>query len=239
MTQVAFSLAFFPHRCCGFARRRSSLIFSFDRLGHDGDEEKEKSNSHHAHHQHNNRLSTRKPLMQSLTNAESNPRSPHEADGDGDDSSQRTSYWRRSRVMANRVKSVDPSENGAIDPSDVHSTTAAAPSSSHRFRSHNAFNRFVQQTIDFARRTSKTERRKAQHFDLFDRTTKIFSSDLDGPALTEPKVYDDEDGRGLRDGHRWRRIARVRRRKDENKTKRRFLLMQIRINRRTEDKSEK
>lgn len=107
--------------------------------------------------------------MQSLTNAHSNPMNSNENDFDGDDSSQRTSNWRHSKLILNRVKSFDPSEFAGIDQSDVHSTnTAAAPAaSSHRFRSHNAFNKFVQQTIDFARRTSKN---------LFVRRAFFFSS---------------------------------------------------------------
>jgi hypothetical protein len=83
--------------------------------------------------------------MHSLTNADNkttNKQSEH------DPEAQRVSNWRHSKMNLNRLRSLDSSEN---EQGDHAARTNAAPSS-HRFRSHNAFNKFVHQTIDFARR---------------------------------------------------------------------------------------
>lgn len=61
---------------------------------------------------------------------------------------QTTSNWRHTRAKLNRLQSVDLSESGQGD----HAAHTNAASSSHRFRTHNAFNKFLQQSKDFARR---------------------------------------------------------------------------------------
>ncbi|CAF0891625.1 unnamed protein product [Adineta steineri] len=105
--------------------------------GHDGDggdSDSEKGN---------HRVS-RKPLMRTFTNAETKltNKQPEQ-----DEESQRMSNWRHSKINLNRLRSLDTSDIGQGD----HAAYTNAATSSHRFRSHNAFNKFVNQTIDFAR----------------------------------------------------------------------------------------
>lgn len=61
--------------------------------------------------------------------------------------SQRMSDWRHPRANLNRIRSLDLTETGQID----QLASINAPPS-HRSRAHNAFNKFVHQTMDFARR---------------------------------------------------------------------------------------
>jgi hypothetical protein len=111
-------------------------IFSLLTIGNDGDgadSDSEKGNHRTSH----------KPLMRTLTNAD------NKLTNENEQLSQRTSNWRHSKTNLNRFRSVDSSESGQ---GDHAAHTNAAPLSSHRFRAHNAFNKFVNQTIEFARR---------------------------------------------------------------------------------------
>ncbi len=107
-------------------------------IGNDGDgadSDSEKGNHH----------TSRKPLMRTLTNADNKlTNKQYEQERE----SQRMSNWRHSKTNLNRLRSLDLLETGQGD-NTAH--TNAAPSS-HRSRAQNAFNKFVHQSIDFARR---------------------------------------------------------------------------------------
>jgi hypothetical protein len=85
--------------------------------------------------------------MKTLTNAEIKPTNK-QYEQEQEQEPQRVSNWRHSKANLNRLRSLDSSEAGQ---GDHAATTNAAPSAS-RFRSHNAFNKFVHQSIEFARR---------------------------------------------------------------------------------------
>jgi hypothetical protein len=110
-------------------------LFSLLTIGNDGDgadSDSEKGNHRTSH----------KSLMRTLTNADNKLT-------ENDQSYQRMSSWRHSKTNLNRFQSVDSSEFGGQG--DHAIDTNAAPSS-RRFRAQNAFHKFVNQTIDFARR---------------------------------------------------------------------------------------
>ena len=103
----------------------------------DGDSDTERGKSR--------RPSTRKSFMKRLTSAETKATNKYEeVETDG----QRTSNWRHSKINLNNLRSVDSAEIGQGD----HAAPTNAAPSSRRSRSHNAFNKFVHQTRDFARR---------------------------------------------------------------------------------------
>lgn len=107
-------------------------------LGNDGDGNESDSEKG------NHRIS-RKPLMHTLTSVDNKlTNKPYEQDLQP----QRVSHWRHSKSNLNRLRSLDSFEAGQDD----HTAHTNAAPSSHRFRSQNAFNKFVHQTIDFARR---------------------------------------------------------------------------------------
>ena len=109
-------------------------LFSLLTLGTDGDGADSDSEK-------GNHRTSRKPLMRTLTNADNKLT-------EQDRLSQRMSNWRHSKTNLNRFQSVDSSESGQGDNAN---NTNAAPSS-RRFRAQNAFHKFVNQTIEFARR---------------------------------------------------------------------------------------
>jgi hypothetical protein len=114
------------------------FCFSTHHIGNDGDggdSDTEKGNHR----------TSRKPLMRTFTNADN--KTTNKPD-DQDPVSQRMSNWRHSKNNLNRLRSLDSSESRQGD----HAALTNAAPSSHRFRSHNAFNKFVHHPIDFARR---------------------------------------------------------------------------------------
>lgn len=88
-------------------------------------------------------------LMQTLTNADNNLTNRQ---FEQSLPSQRMSDWRHPKANLNRMRSLDLTETGQGDHLTA-SINAAPSSSSHRSRAHNAFNKFVHQTMDFTRRT--------------------------------------------------------------------------------------
>lgn len=88
-----------------------------------------------------------KSLMQTLTNANNNLTNRQ---FEQSLPSQRMSDWRHPRANLNRLRSLDLTEIGQND--HLTASLNPAPSSSHRSRAHNAFNKFVHQTMDFSRR---------------------------------------------------------------------------------------
>jgi hypothetical protein len=106
------------------------LIIGNDGDGADSDSEK------------GNHYTSRKPLMRTLTNADNKLTNEQ-------DQSQRMSNWRHSKTNLNRMRSLDLLEIGQ---GDNIAYTNAAHSAHHRSRTQNAFNKFVHQSIDFARR---------------------------------------------------------------------------------------
>ena len=113
-------------------------LFSLHTLGNDGDGADSDSEK-------GNHRTTRKPLMRSITNADNKlTNKTYEPD----QLSQKVSNWRHPKANLNRLASLDYTENGQ---GEYAAHINAAPSS-HRSRAHNAFNKFVHQTIDFARR---------------------------------------------------------------------------------------
>ncbi|UJR16391.1 hypothetical protein I4U23_003294 [Adineta vaga] len=121
---------------------------------------------------------SRKPLMRTLTSTDNKlTNNSYEQDSQ----SQRMSNWRHSKTNLNRLRSLDSFEAGQDD--HAAHTNAALPS--NRFRSQNAFNKFVHQTIDFARHDQ---------------------------TQNEPKVFDDDEGairRQQRYAGKWRRLAKI------------------------------
>ncbi|CAF4056400.1 unnamed protein product [Rotaria sp. Silwood2] len=121
---------------------------------------------------------TRQPLMRILTHAENQSTNKQR---EQDQELRSTSNWRHSKANLNRIRSLDSSETGQGD----HSARTNAASSSHRFRSHNAFNKLVHQPIDFARHD---------------------------PISTEQRVLeDDEDAvrRPDKYARRWRKLVQI------------------------------
>ncbi len=106
-------------------------LFCLLTIGHDGDGADSDSEK-------GNHRTSRKPLMHSLTNTENKTTNIQ------DEPSQKMSNWRHSRSNLDRLRSIDLLEG------DHTAYTNAAPT--HRFRTQNAFNKFVHQSIDFARR---------------------------------------------------------------------------------------
>lgn len=113
-------------------------IFCLLTIGNDGDGGDSDSEK-------GNQRTSRKPLMHTLTNAENKLTNKQY---EPDQQSQRMSNWRHSKANLNRLRSLDLTETGQGDNANY---TNAAPSS-HRSRAQNAFNKFVHQSIDFARR---------------------------------------------------------------------------------------
>jgi len=108
-------------------------------IGNDGDEGDSDSEK-------GNHRTSRKLLTPTLTTNAENKLTNKQYDQDQE--SQRMSNWRHSKANLNRLRSLDSSETGQGD----HNAHTNAAASSHRFRSHKAFNKLVHQTIDFARR---------------------------------------------------------------------------------------
>lgn len=113
------------------------LIIGNDGDGPDSDSEK------------GNQRTSRKSLMRTLTNADTNNKLTVKQ-SDDDERIQRTSSWRHSKPDINRLRSFDLTESGQGD--HALPTNATASSSHHRSRSQNAFTKLVHQSIDFARR---------------------------------------------------------------------------------------
>lgn len=105
-------------------------------VGNDGDESDSEKGNHRV---------SRKPLMRTLTNADN--KLTNRA-FEQDSLAQSMSHWRHSKANVNRLRSLDSFEAGQAE---AAAHTNAAPSS-HRFRAHKAFDKFVQQSMDFARR---------------------------------------------------------------------------------------
>lgn len=108
------------------------LKIGTDRDGTDNDSEK------------GNNDFIRRPLMRALTNAQTqstNKQSDQNLD------LPTLSNWRHPRANLNRLRSIDLSNTGKGDPAP-HTNAA---SSSHRFRSHNAFNKLIHPQTDFSR----------------------------------------------------------------------------------------
>jgi hypothetical protein len=114
-------------------------FFSLLTIGNDGDGADSDSEK-------GNHRTSRKPLMRTLTNADNKLTNKQYEE---DQESKRMSNWRHSKANLNRLRSVDLTEIGQGD-NTAH--TNAAPPPSHRSRAQNAFNKFVHQSIDFARR---------------------------------------------------------------------------------------
>jgi hypothetical protein len=92
-----------------------------------------------------NHRPSRKPLMRTLTNADNKLTIKQ---SEQDQVSPRMPNWRHSKANFNRLRSLDLSETGQGD----HAAHTNAIPSSHRSRAQNAFNKFVHQSMDFARR---------------------------------------------------------------------------------------
>ncbi|CAF3414576.1 unnamed protein product [Rotaria sp. Silwood1] len=121
---------------------------------------------------------TRQPLMRVLTHAENQAtNTQHKQDLE----LQQMSNWRHPKANLNRIRSLDSSETGQGDHA-AHTNAA----SSYRFRSHNAFNKFVHQSIDFARH------------DTMNAEQKVLEDDED--AVRRPEKY----------VRRWKKLVQVR-----------------------------
>ncbi len=103
--------------------------------GDGGDSDTEKGNN----------LTPPKPLINTFTNAENKITKKQ---CEQDQQLQSMSSWRHSKTNLNSLQSLNIPETGRGD----YAAPTNAASFRHRFRAQNAFNKFVHQSIDFARR---------------------------------------------------------------------------------------
>ncbi|CAF3855329.1 unnamed protein product [Rotaria magnacalcarata] len=151
-----------------FQVRKNCIIYSRKRNDRDGAESDSEKGNHRV---------ARPPLVRLLTNADrQTTNKQHEQDLE----LHALSNWRHSKANLNRLRSLNLPETGQGD----HAAHTNA-TSSHRYRSHNAFNKFVHQPIDFARRD---------------------------PMNAEQKILEDEEDairRPERHARKWRKLVKV------------------------------
>ncbi|CAF3424732.1 unnamed protein product [Rotaria socialis] len=130
-----------------------------------------------------NRRVARPPLTRLLTNAD---RQTTNKQNEQDLELHALSNWRHPKTNLNRLRSLDLAETGQGD----HAAHTNAISS-HRYRSHNAFNKFVRQPIDFARR------------DPMNAEQKILEDEED--AIRRPEKY----------ARKWRKLVKMMKKDNE------------------------